>query len=324
MTQTIRLQFQLNGPEGEQQLVAEEGVTTIGRQKSNDWHLAAAQVSRQHARLDCTRNACQITDLGSANGTYVNGEKLTPGEPRVLQAQDVIQIGPYELVYSPVTVAEEPPETREGLEQLEDEAGAPPTGKQQVARDLEVVEVEKEAPALAPSDGHEDGREPTLKLPPGLSTEHSLYLQYLPGLYHTPFMNRFLALFESILAPIEWTVDNFDLFLSPSTVPEGFLPWLGNLFELTFDDSWSEASRRALLAEAADLFARRGTQGALARTLEIYLGVEVDVDDKSESLAPFTFTVTLPVSPDAVNVALLEQLVEAQKPAHTQYELQFK
>lgn len=154
--------------------------------------------------------------------------------------------------------------------------------------------------------------------------EHSLYVQYLPGIYHIPFMNRFLALFESILGPIEWTVDNFDLFLSPGTVPEGFLPWLGNLFELTFDDSWSEASRRVLLAEAADLFARRGTRGALARTLEIYLGFEVDVDDKSDSLAPFTFTVTLPVSRDAVNVALLEKLIDAHKPAHTQYEVQFQ
>ncbi|MFW6097588.1 MAG: FHA domain-containing protein, partial [Chloroflexota bacterium] len=80
MTSMIRFQFQLSGPQGEHTLVAEEGITTIGRQKGSDWHLAAPQVSRQHARLDTTTNACQITDLDSANGTFVNGEKLAPGE----------------------------------------------------------------------------------------------------------------------------------------------------------------------------------------------------------------------------------------------------
>lgn len=320
----IQFQFQLSGPQGEHTLVAEEGITTIGRQKGSDWHLAAAQVSRQHARLDCTADACWITDLESANGTYVNEEKLIPGEAHTLEAGDVIQIGPYELVCHPVTIAPEPPETQEGVEQVEEKVGVLPTGGQEVAEAIEAVEAEKEAPALVVPDGHEDGSEPGFRLPPGLSAEHSLYLQYLPGIYHTPFMNRFLALFESILAPIEWTVDNFDLFLSPYTVPEGFLPWLSKLFELTFDDSWSEASRRTLLAEAATLFARRGTRGALARTLEIYLGLEVDVDDKSESLAPFTFTVTLPVSRDAVDVAVLEQLIDAHKPAHTQYEVHFQ
>ena len=72
-----------------------------------------------------------------------------------------------------------------------------------------------------------------------------LLLSYLPGIYHTEFMSHFLAIFEAVLFPVEWQIDNFDLFLDPGTAPRNFLPWLANWFDIVFDSTWSEAQQRA-------------------------------------------------------------------------------
>jgi phage tail-like protein len=134
-------------------------------------------------------------------------------------------------------------------------------------------------------------------------------------------MARFLGMFESILIPIEWNVDNFDLYLDPGTVPTGFLPWLANWFEITFDPTWGEAQRRTLLAEAHQIYARRGTCWALSRVLEIYTGHRPEIIDLDEDLEPFTFAVRLPLRAGEVNRELVERIIDANKPAHTTYTL---
>jgi hypothetical protein len=58
---------------------------TLGRATTNDIALADAKISRVHARVECDRAGCVITDLGSANGTRVNGATveratLAPGD----------------------------------------------------------------------------------------------------------------------------------------------------------------------------------------------------------------------------------------------------
>lgn len=53
---------------------------------NSDW------VSRQHCLLRVTRDALFIRDLGSRNGTLVNGERLV-GE-RALAQGDMLQVGP--------------------------------------------------------------------------------------------------------------------------------------------------------------------------------------------------------------------------------------
>lgn len=149
-------------------------------------------------------------------------------------------------------------------------------------------------------------------------------MQYLPGIYHTDFMARFLAIFESVLTPIEWNVNNFDLYLDPKTAPPDFLPWLANWFSITFDSSWSIEQKRKLLVEANQIFARRGTAWALARVLEIYTGHKPEILDLEKDQDPFTFTVKLPVTEKEFDRQLIEQIVDANKPAHTSYTLLFK
>lgn len=71
-----------------------ERVVAIGRERRNDLVLGVLQVSREHASIKWDGAAFVITDRGSTNGTYVNGEAV---KRRRLAPGDVIGIGPFEL-----------------------------------------------------------------------------------------------------------------------------------------------------------------------------------------------------------------------------------
>lgn len=50
-------------------------------------------VSRHHAALDVGTDTLMLTDIGSSNGTYLNGQRLTPNQPRVLRDGDEVRLG---------------------------------------------------------------------------------------------------------------------------------------------------------------------------------------------------------------------------------------
>lgn len=52
---------------------------TIGRDPTNDWPLDYNAVSRQHAKFIKWGDSYLVEDMGSSNGTFVNGEKLSDG-----------------------------------------------------------------------------------------------------------------------------------------------------------------------------------------------------------------------------------------------------
>ncbi len=66
---------------------------TIGRTAGNDLMLADAGVSSRHAQLQWTGGALHLTDLDSTNGSFVNGEKLTPHVARRLKVGDRLRLG---------------------------------------------------------------------------------------------------------------------------------------------------------------------------------------------------------------------------------------
>jgi len=70
---------------------------TIGR-VGCDIVLDNPQVSRFHAQIDRTADGVVLRDMGSTNGTFVNGQRVTT--PVILKAGDVIQIGAFKLVYN--------------------------------------------------------------------------------------------------------------------------------------------------------------------------------------------------------------------------------
>jgi predicted component of type VI protein secretion system len=66
-------------------------VSMMGRDVTNDVVLGDAEVSRQHARITRTPAGYVLEDLGSTNGTFVNGDRLAA--PRVLNAGDLLGLG---------------------------------------------------------------------------------------------------------------------------------------------------------------------------------------------------------------------------------------
>jgi predicted component of type VI protein secretion system len=70
----------------------QDGVTSAGR--GNDCHLRirSSQVSRKHCELFEKHGLLLVKDLGSSNGTFVNGKKID-GQ-RVMEAGDELSIGP--------------------------------------------------------------------------------------------------------------------------------------------------------------------------------------------------------------------------------------
>jgi pSer/pThr/pTyr-binding forkhead associated (FHA) protein len=71
---------------------------TLGRATENDLVLDSDEfASVNHARIEPRRDGVWVEDLGSTNGTFLNGVKLT--RPRKLTPGDVIRVGETDLRY---------------------------------------------------------------------------------------------------------------------------------------------------------------------------------------------------------------------------------
>jgi hypothetical protein len=68
---------------------------TIGRAADSGLLLTGRDVSRHHARLHRSNGSVFVEDLGSANGTRVNGERVQ-GRRRIREG-DLVQIGGFDL-----------------------------------------------------------------------------------------------------------------------------------------------------------------------------------------------------------------------------------
>ncbi|MFL7869802.1 MAG: FHA domain-containing protein [Anaerolineales bacterium] len=64
---------------------------SIGRDSSSEITVNDAEVSRRHSRLTFQGGKYVLEDLGSTNGTFVNGQRLTG--PHVLKSGEVISLG---------------------------------------------------------------------------------------------------------------------------------------------------------------------------------------------------------------------------------------
>jgi pSer/pThr/pTyr-binding forkhead associated (FHA) protein len=85
---------QEDGPEREFGL--SKASITLGRALSNDIVLGDSRTSREHARLECGSQGCEIVDLGSSNGTRLNGN---PVQRATLEPGDIVGVGSSQLRY---------------------------------------------------------------------------------------------------------------------------------------------------------------------------------------------------------------------------------
>jgi phage tail-like protein len=111
--------------------------------------------------------------------------------------------------------------------------------------------------------------------------------RYLPRLYRSPvaaagdeqerrerldFLDRFLALFEGFLTPLEDQVASAWRLLAPATAPEAALEWLASWLGLELPAALPVARRRRLLRDAVALWRRRGTLAGLRGMLDAVTG----------------------------------------------------
>lgn len=89
----------LDGPDKGKIFLLNQENMIIGRKNTNEVFLNDSNVSRCHARITCRNSLCILTDLGSTNGTIVNGTIVT--EKR-LEDEDVIEVGVTTLVFKGV------------------------------------------------------------------------------------------------------------------------------------------------------------------------------------------------------------------------------
>lgn len=283
----------------------------FGREATNDIILKQGMISRQHGRFEIRGDDCYLIDLESANGTMLNNLRLEPNSPALVHDNDLIKIGDFELTYQKkVLLAEKKPEKPKNQLSLEKQptviSNQPPP----------------ETPVPPEMSEELDSENPIDQL--GIQHTSLRYLEFLPGIYHTDFMSRFLALFESVILPIEWTIENFDLFLDVDLAPVEFLPWLEQWYQIAGHKNWPQEQRRAFLKEAHRLYATRGTKKAMQQMLQIYTGQLAEIIEFYDENDPFSFIIHLPQAAKKLPQEQIEAIIELNKPAHSKYVLTFK
>jgi pSer/pThr/pTyr-binding forkhead associated (FHA) protein len=84
------------GPNAGSTFMLETGTTTIGRNPGCHVFLDDVTVSRHHAEFRRQEDGFYVHDVGSLNGTYVNGERV---DATKLASGDEVQIGKFKLVF---------------------------------------------------------------------------------------------------------------------------------------------------------------------------------------------------------------------------------
>lgn len=84
------------GPGAGERFFIDRPRLTIGRDPKHDIFLNDVTVSRAHAVLDLAGSEVSLADVGSLNGTYVNGVRV---ERAVLGDGDVVQVGRFQMLY---------------------------------------------------------------------------------------------------------------------------------------------------------------------------------------------------------------------------------
>jgi phage tail-like protein len=129
----------------------------------------------------------------------------------------------------------------------------------------------------------------TEKLSPVISSVTVLfpkisYLDYLPSVYREDFVNRdfldrFLAVFESLFYEIDYLIDHLGFWFDAQGTPPEFLEWLGSWVgayqgrgESVNIKKIPETKRREFISHAVSMYRKRGTREGLEELIFFYTG----------------------------------------------------
>jgi len=115
---------------------------------------------------------------------------------------------------------------------------------------------------------------------PGLPTPYPM-AGLLPAVYQEedPFIQRFTAGLDDVLAPAVATLDSLEAYFDPMLAPDDFLDWLATWVGIAFNENAPRHLHRMAVARAAELHRKRGTVEGLRESLELLTGGEVHVYD---------------------------------------------
>jgi hypothetical protein len=100
MSPTFQL-YMRTGPTPGERFPLEKDEIWLGRDPANDIVIADPEISRRHARFLLRGSTYIVEDMGSTNGTLVNGEMITA--PKALNHGDVIEFGEHTSLVFEVT-----------------------------------------------------------------------------------------------------------------------------------------------------------------------------------------------------------------------------
>jgi phage tail-like protein len=183
---------------------------------------------------------------------------------------------------------------------------------QRIGGDGASLSPEDPLPPLPSSNG--------MAYPVGIPRDSSTWMKYLPSIYlDDDFVGRFLLIFEAMMSPAIWTIDNLELYYSPEMAPLEWVRWISEWFDITIPSDLPPQRQRAIMSQLGWLAKRRGTRVGLERLIELFCGVRPEI---TETSAHFTVKLTLSEADHMLSRETIDRLIMANKPAYASYTLE--
>lgn len=163
------------------------------------------------------------------------------------------------------------------------------------------------------------------------------------------FLRNFLFIFQHLHAQMEIQIQDLHKIFDPLETDPEFIPWLAGWVGLVMAPEWDEDTRRRWVRDAPRLYARRGTRDALLELIQVFTGLEANIEENRWPYPGFrigvcgmigidsivtptiarehAFIVHIPVRYEEITtqkLLRLHQVIQMEKPAHTIYFVQFQ
>jgi len=103
LSEQTEIQFHVRGVDDAVSLESNKHRFILGRSDQNStvkpdidlapYNAIEKGVSRQHAAIERNEDTLMLMDIGSSNGTYLNGQRLPTNQPRILRDGDEVRLG---------------------------------------------------------------------------------------------------------------------------------------------------------------------------------------------------------------------------------------